>query len=85
MAWCCGKIGFEDKSFLEHLAKQSIEIIREFVTQDLANTAWAMATLLERRGELLKALGEQAAEKLHLFLRLGAPFRAYVKDNSRLI
>ena len=74
MAWCCGKISFEDRGFLELLALRSIEIIKEFVTQDLANTAWAWATLIERHSGLLKAVCEQSAQKLHLFLRLGAAF-----------
>ena len=35
LAWCCGKIGFVDVVFLEAIARQSISIIHEFVTQDL--------------------------------------------------
>ena len=35
LAWCCGKIGFVDEVFLEQIARQSISIVHEFVTQDI--------------------------------------------------
>eukprot|EP00438_Fugacium_kawagutii_P034668 Skav219055 [mRNA] locus=scaffold1033:33702:34856:+ [translate_table: standard] len=68
LAWCCGKIGFTDATFLQVIAKQSVRIVDEFVSQDLSNTVWAFATLLEFFPSLFAAISQSSVQKLPSFL-----------------
>ena len=47
LAWCCGKIGFVDVVFLEAIARQSISIIHEFVTQDVCTVGRCPITIIK--------------------------------------
>lgn len=69
MAWSCAKIGLLDEHFMDALSSAALNIIDEFVTQDLSNTAWACATLLFVHKTLLDSISKQSIPKLSEFER----------------